>query len=275
MKLPSPDSDEFNDLVRNRVDRIIYRILYDARPTPIPINEIRRRAELPEDDDQEHFGRRLRNLYSLFEIERARDGKQTTYLLVSRLAEPKRPAGRISKKLRAQVLRDQRCAQCGRMPTEDKVKLHVDHKIPQEWGGSNEEDNLQALCSECNEGKRNYYATFDDAGSEILKAATFDEPHVRIGEAFKAAYPEQLPTDLLERIASSKQFQADWQKRARELRYIGWDVVWERRKIDGRVHVTYGIGAPAPPWPDGDVGALIRRIEKERKEAKKRKRESS
>lgn len=270
MNLPRPDSEELLELVRDRVDRIIYRVLFEARPTPIAISEIRRRAALPDGDGQEHFGRRLRNLYPLFEIVRSRDGKQTTYLLVSRLPEPKRPTGRISKKLRAWVLRDQRCAQCGRTPTEDHVKLHVDHKIPKEWNGSNEADNLQALCAECNEGKRDYYATFEGVATEILQAATFDEPHVRIGEAFKAAYPDQLPTDLLERIASSKQYQADWQKRARELRYIGWDVVWKRRKIDGRVYVTYGIGSAAPDWPKGNVGSQIRQIERDRREAKGR-----
>jgi hypothetical protein len=45
------------------------------------------------------------------------------------------------------------CRICGRNPTEDNVKLEVDHIIPFSQGGSNKLDNLQTLCFDCNRGK--------------------------------------------------------------------------------------------------------------------------
>lgn len=145
------------------------------------------------------------------------------------------------------------------------MRLHVDHKVPQRWGGSNERENLQALCSECNEGKRDYFASFDDQLPAILEAFNFDEPHRRIGEALKAAFPDLIRGDLLERIASSKQYQEDWQKRTRELRVLGWKVIWLKKKEHGHFVVSYGIEEMPPPWPKGDIRREIRRIEDERK----------
>jgi len=60
----------------------------------------------------------------------------------------------LHQKIRFQVLnRDNfRCSLCGR-DKNDGVKLHVDHKIPLARGGTNDLDNLQALCEDCNMGK--------------------------------------------------------------------------------------------------------------------------
>lgn len=44
------------------------------------------------------------------------------------------------------------CVLCGRSGIG--VKLEVDHKVPVSKGGSNNLDNLQTLCYECNRGKR-------------------------------------------------------------------------------------------------------------------------
>lgn len=58
--------------------------------------------------------------------------------------------------LRYKVLsRDRfRCAACGRSPATDlAVSLHVDHVIPVAAGGKTTEQNLRALCADCNIGK--------------------------------------------------------------------------------------------------------------------------
>lgn len=61
----------------------------------------------------------------------------------------------ISIRRRFLVLkRDQfSCVLCGKSGVG--VKLEVDHKIPVSKGGTNNLDNLQTLCFECNRGKRN------------------------------------------------------------------------------------------------------------------------
>lgn len=264
MELPAPDSAELDDLVTNAVTREIYRVLYESRSGALSIHEIRDQLGTSI-GIQQHLDRRLRDLDPYFEIERTRKGRDTAYRLVARLEEVRRAPGAISKRLRSWVLREQRCAQCGRTPSEDGVKLHVDHKVPQSWGGTNDPDNLQALCSECNEGKRDHYATFDDEAPEILKAITFDEPHRRIGEALKAAYPRELRGDLLERIASAKQYQEDWQKRLRELRVLGWKISSSRRNEQGRSITYYRLDEFPPAWPDGSIRAAIRAEEKARK----------
>ena len=244
------------------MDRAIYTVLYENQDTPLGIHEIRDRVG--DVGVQQHLDRRLRNLDPIFDIERGRDGRRATYRLVGKKAVPVTPGPAVSKTVRAWVLRDQRCVQCGRTPVEDHVKLHVDHKIPQRWGGTNDPENLQALCSECNEGKKDYYATFDNQAPAILKAFTYDEPHVRIGEALKAAYPQKLRGDLLERVASAKQFQEDWQKRLRELRLLGWTIKASRQNEQGRAVAYYQLMEPAPPWPDGSVRKALRSVERKR-----------
>lgn len=48
-----------------------------------------------------------------------------------------------------------RCAKCGASPSSDhKVELEVDHIYPVAKGGGNALENLQTLCRECNQGKK-------------------------------------------------------------------------------------------------------------------------
>ena len=48
-----------------------------------------------------------------------------------------------------------RCAKCGASPSNDHtVELQVDHVIPVANGGGNSLENLQTLCSRCNQGKK-------------------------------------------------------------------------------------------------------------------------
>jgi hypothetical protein len=61
----------------------------------------------------------------------------------------------VNSKTRVRILdRDNRtCQICGRKPPS--VKLVVDHRIPVEKGGSNDDSNLWTLCEDCNRGKSN------------------------------------------------------------------------------------------------------------------------
>ena len=243
--------------------RAIYGVLYANQAAPLTRGEIRRELNL-EVGQQEQFGRRMRELYRVLEIERTRRGSDTLYRLAGVKDKPHAAAGRINAKVRAQVLRDQRCAQCGRTPTEDHVRLDVDHKVPQSWGGTDNIENLQALCSECNAGKKAFYSHYNKYAEKIKQAANYGEPHKRIGEALKVFNGRPVRSDLLEMIAKAKQYQEDWQKRLRELRELGWKIRSEKKKEDGRIVAYYRL-LHYKPWPKGSVAAEIRHREKRKK----------
>lgn len=71
------------------------------------------------------------------------------------LPEHKGRSRQIPAAMRFRVLeRDRRCLACGATP-ESGVRLHIDHVTPFSLGGRTVEDNLQALCGDCNIGKGN------------------------------------------------------------------------------------------------------------------------
>lgn len=263
MDLPEPGSEDLAGLGFSEYERAIYGVLYNSRGKPLAMSEIRQILGV-EPGKQEHLNRRLRELYREFDIELTRSGRRTSYELKGRLSRPKAARGGLSKKDRAYVLRNQRCEQCGRSPSEHAVVLHVDHMIPLKWGGTNDLDNLQALCSECNEGKKDYYATYDEYSEEINQAINYEEPHQRIGELLKAFRGAPVRGDLLERVASAKQYQEDWQKRLRELRALGWKIEPVKKKEQARMMTSYRLVGNPPAWPQGSIRSAIREAERRR-----------
>ncbi|MFE4174913.1 HNH endonuclease [Streptomyces sp. NPDC056909] len=210
--------------------------------------------------------RRLRSLRDCFEVRRFRDGNLHRYELTDwKSAHSGSIRKNLSSRIRAQVLALQRCAQCGKTPLEDQVKLCVDHKIPVAWGGSDDISNLQPLCEECNSGKRDFYATYNDHADEIRSAVRHEDPHTRIGELLKALHGEWVPAELIGVIASMKQYQDDWQRRLRELRTIGW--TYENRVKRGtgnRPSVSMYRLTHWEPWPTGSVRAAIESAKQQR-----------
>jgi hypothetical protein len=57
------------------------------------------------------------------------------------------------------------CQRCG-ATIADGIKLEIDHKIPVDWGGTNDIENLWVLCNRCNGGKKNL---FREINPEIMK----------------------------------------------------------------------------------------------------------
>ena len=50
------------------------------------------------------------------------------------------------------------CKKCGKSPGKDKnVELEIDHIVPVAKNGPNDVDNLQTLCRECNQGKKDRF----------------------------------------------------------------------------------------------------------------------
>ena len=68
--------------------------------------------------------------------------------------KPKRKRTRIPRGLRHEVFKrdNYTCVECGARKS-DGATLHVDHKVPVSKGGTDELDNLQTLCSDCNLNK--------------------------------------------------------------------------------------------------------------------------
>lgn len=216
------------------IERQILRVLKDAE-VPLDIEEIR--ARLPDCGTQQHLDRRVRSLDPFHVIERSRDGRRTLYRYRSSRPKGEWAHEEVSKTERAAVLdrAKGRCQMCGRSVEEDAVVLHIDHKIPQSWGGTSAMENLWAICSQCNEGKKHYYASFSAPVMEEVLAE--GDVHSRIARLLSMQVGEWIESDLIEFVANFDEVQADWQKRLRELRYTGAEIEMRRQKR-GRRHVT-------------------------------------
>ena len=112
---------------------------------------------------------------------------------------------------------------------ENGVVLDPIHKVPREWGGAGDIDSLQPLCAECNPGKKDFYATYDEHAEKIRVAAVHREPHGRIGELLKTFQGDWVPSGLIGAVASMHQYQEDWQRRLRKLRSLGWAIRTKRK----------------------------------------------
>lgn len=79
--------------------------------------------------------------------------------------------------------------------------------------------------------------------------------------------PEWVPGNLLEAVACAQEYQDDWQRRLRDLRFLGWDYEHQNRYDEGaRVRPYYRL-KQAAPWPDNVPAAI--RIEAQRRRAAK------
>jgi hypothetical protein len=197
-ELPEPDSEQIAALVGSTAQRLLYGFLYRRRDNPPTMVELRFFVTNALGEDRSQTDRRVRELRRYFEIEAPRIDDQSRYILQGWSATRPPNAGVvISLRRRAEVLAPQRCAQCGRKPLEDHVKLVVDHKVPLSWGGDNEPENLQPLCEECNSGKRDYFRLFEAYAEQIRAAIGYDEPQKRIGELLRAFDGGWVRSDLL------------------------------------------------------------------------------
>lgn len=206
----------------------------------------------------------MRDLYPTFQIDKTPQSPPG-YVLVGWKSDDgsgQTATVSISRRVRAQVLQPQRCAMCGKTPLDDGIKLVVDHKLPQAWGGTDDVDNLQPLCEDCNAGKKDHFKTFDEYADKIRQAATFNEPQRRIGELFLAFGTEEwIRSDVLAIVASAQAFQEDWQRRMRDLKYIGWDYENKKRLENGRSRSYYRLKVSAP-WPTDIAGAIKREYDR-------------
>ncbi|WP_328447458.1 HNH endonuclease [Amycolatopsis sp. NBC_00438] len=276
--LPHPDSDELKSLIRGREAREAYRWLWENRDNPQPMSRWLERSQEIFGKTNANTGRRLREVYPAFEVERFKQpgSGEWVYKLIAAKDEPVDTAP-ISPRLQAEVFvqKGRFCAMCGRGPHPDDggVKLQIDHITPRTWGGETVIDNLEPLCTEHNHGKQAFFATFDDIGPLVRQAMEGADPWTRIGELLKAFHTASRPCPVsLVFLVARETHKGDPLKRLRELRYVlGWPIQSRRVKDDdGVTHVTYELTGPAPAWPAEGPQARVTQYERERK-ARKRK----
>jgi len=167
---------------------------------------------------QEQLGRRVRHLREKHNVPCIRHGKRHLYFYKG-AKTGKATDAKISTKLRAAVLNlaKGRCQMCGQTVADDKVKLQVDHKIPQSWGGLTVQENLWAICEQCNHGKRDHFKSFDT--TEMQEIIAYKSVHERIAHLLKLHMGKPVESTTIEFVANATEQQEDWHKRLRDLRY--------------------------------------------------------
>jgi len=270
--LPTPGSQELNDLVGNHENRLIYEILYLRRDDPPTMAEVRDFVSGKLGEGHEQTDRRLRELRRHFVIPAKRVGQTRWVYPLQGWA--KRKVGkqrRVSPKTEALVYEQYgyRCAMCGKSPKEDGIRLEIDHKIPQDWGGTDDPENLQPLCTEHNHGKQAHFASFDQYKEAIRSAVRHDEVHLRIGELLKALKGVEVPVDLINLVAREEN-RGDPTRRLRDLRALGWTINASRRK-SGKRTVSFYCLEHYLEWPPEGPGAKVAEIEADRRARKRSK----
>ncbi len=217
----------------------------------------------PEEGNQAHFTRRLRELYPFHRIARSHEGRRFVYRYLGPKAENEWDRGEISARVRAQVLHQAggKCRMCGRSIADDGVKLVVDHKIPRSWGGLGVADNLWGICEECNAGKKNYFASYDSLTMKTVLA--IPSVHERILLLLALQQGAWVSSDLIEFVANFDDWQQDWQKRLRELRYFGLDIASKRHKVGKRFVSMYRLDELVDKLPP-DLSHAAREYERTR-----------
>lgn len=235
--------------------------LLSRHPEGLTSGQIRAQLNLAP-NAQAQLDRRRRELRRWFMLEKRQSGNEWIYILKGERKEPVLDRG-VNIRVRAAVLgrAHGRCQMCGRTVAEHGVVLVVDHKIPVDWGGANQEDNLWALCEDCNAGKKAHFSSQDQS---LMRAVMGNKSvHVRIGELLKRNLGTDVPASIIELVAG----QEDWPKRTRELRYLGWEFETSRHRLaSGKVESCYKL-LKHTPWPENPSG-FIRAIEQKRSSEK-------
>lgn len=184
------------------------------------------RAAVADVGDQEQLMRRLRQTRKYYDVPYEKVNGRWVYVYRGEKKNVVTDSGAITGKQRARILNlaKGRCQMCGRTVHEDGIKLQVDHRVPQTWGGLTVDENLWAICVQCNHGKRDFFASFDpNEMSELIK---IESVHERIARFLRMHEGEWIDSHYIEDIANVRDVQDDWQKRLRELRYpvVGMEI---------------------------------------------------
>ena len=261
-------SDVLTHLIGGSRQRALYGLLYRRRSNPPTAAEISYFLSDVAGEQAEDLNSVLRPLQTHFDIEVTADASPRYLLAGWKSVDEASVHQPISLRLRAEVLASQRCAQCGRTPADHDVRLSPAQRIPINWGGTTSRENLEPLCEECSTGRQQYFAKWDHAADRIRAAANRDDPRERLGELLRALAPEWVRADLLEAVACAKDYQDDWTRRVRDLRFLGWDYEQQNRKAEGARTWSYYRLKKTAPWPNNINAAIT--AEANRRAAAKR-----
>ncbi len=207
---------------------------------------------------QTDLARRFREVRSKYGLDIPCRGKTYTIRSLkpgSRKANTDPVSGKLAAEIR--LAAHGQCQMCGKTIAEDGIKLVIDHRVPREWGGSSERENLWAICEPCNVSKRDFFGTLP---TDVMKRCmTPKEPVERIGELLKAFENTICPRRLLEVVGRDD----DWPRRLRELRDLKWVVehVYDPDE-KGKYRNAYMLKS-WKPWPP-DIRAAIAAAAKKR-----------
>ena len=156
------------------------------------------------------------------------------YTLKSKVKSEGNERGNINAKLRFLVLERDKgiCQRCGRT-AKDGVKMHIDHIRPVEWGGKTEIGNLQTLCADCNQGKKDFVASQDP--ELMTKIYSVKSGYQKLKIFLESTPNEDISFDILESIAGIR----DWERTIRLIRKKERMKIRALRKKDGVWYYRY------------------------------------
>ncbi|MFJ1606590.1 HNH endonuclease [Streptomyces sp. NPDC088253] len=272
--LPTPDSQELQDLVTEAETRAVYQVLYQSRNEPLEMTAIREYVAEITGKSNLQMDRRLRSLRTHFNVPAERIPDKRNHFVYPLLgwkpdADKRTARKSIPGSVRALIFQTygNRCAACGRTPKDDQVKLVIDHMVPLDLGGTNDPDNLQVLCEEDNHNKQALFAEHQDDVPALRKSLSLPEVHMRIGELLKNMAGEEVPKELIVLVAREENH-GDPTKRMRELRSLGWIIKNSKRRKGRRVLSCYRL-EHWEPWPPEGPQAAVAGLERARKRSKR------
>ncbi len=149
-----------------------------------------------------------------YDIECIKSGEHSgSYIMRSLNKAEGKKRGVINQKMHYRISqRDNSiCQRCGR-GIADKVILHIDHKIPVEWGGKTTDENLWVLCSDCNLGKKHWLS---DSNTEEMKLIfSLESAESRLKKYFELHPNEMIDVMQLHLVGGIR----EWTRTVRFLR---------------------------------------------------------
>ncbi len=190
--------------------------LLKSHPEGLTSGQIRAKLNLAA-DAQAQLDRRRRDLRRWYLLEKRQSGNDCVYILKGKRKKSVLEQG-VNIRVRAAVLgrAHGRCQMCGRSISQHGVTLVVDHKVPVDWGGSNAEENLWAICEDCC-----VKFGLERAGREpVARALEHASAKARLLALLETKAGNWVPATWLKAVAAV----LDWSRCIRRLRSQGFRI---------------------------------------------------